>query len=198
MLARSMRALGAALLTSASACASAHGGVSVEEDKCILRLGPNQAHFAGYQPEHRASQEFCEDIPEVGRAVIVIDFIQPVLRERVVEFRILRDVDGLGSKARLEDLGDARTMAQRTLAVLPAKTYPRGTLTLDHRFSEPGWYIGIVSATDAASGKTDHSVFPFRVGVRNYWNYVPLPLILIGLALLLYRFTGPKRRRKDA
>lgn len=198
MLARSTCAIGAAWLALAAGSAAAHGGVSVEDDKCVLRIGANRAHFAGYQPEHRASQEFCEDIPEVGRAVIVIDFIQPVLRERVVEFRILRDVDGLGTKARFEDLGDAAKIDQRTQAVLPAKTYPRGTLTLDHRFSEPGWYIGIVSATDAASGKTDHSVFPFRVGVRNYWNYLPLPLILIGLALLLYRFTGPKRRRKDA
>jgi hypothetical protein len=171
----------------------------VEEDKCILRLGANRAHFAGYQPEHRASQEFCEDIPEVGRAVIVIDFIQPVLRERVVEFRILRDVDGLGVKARLEDLGDASMMAQRTLAVLPAQTYPRGTITtLDHRFSEPGWYIGVISAHDATSGKTETSVFPFRVGVRSYWKYLPLPLILIGLAVLLYRLTGQKRRRAAA
>ncbi|MBT9464203.1 hypothetical protein [Hydrogenophaga sp.] len=191
---RLIRTLSSALLAVAAASAWAHGGVGIEDDKCILRIGSDRAHFAGYQPEHRASQEFCEDFPEVGRAVIVIDFIQPALRERVVEFRILRDADGLGAKARYEDLGDKDRIAQRTMAALPAKAYPHGTVTLDHRFSEPGWYIGLLSATDAASGKTEHSVFPFRVGVSNYWKYLPLPLFFIGLAWLLYRLTGPRRK----
>jgi hypothetical protein len=181
-------------LAVASASAWTHGGVGIEDDKCVLRIGSDRAHFAGYQPEHRASQEFCEDFPEVGRAVIVIDFIQPALRERVVEFRILRDADGLGAKARYEDLGDKDKIAQRTMAALPAKTYPHGTVTLDHKFSEPGWYIGLLSATDPASGKTEFSVFPFRVGVRNYWKYLPLPLFFIGFAWLLYRLTGQRRK----
>ncbi|MBH2042885.1 MAG: hypothetical protein I8H87_04965 [Comamonadaceae bacterium] len=191
---RLIRTLSSALLAVAAASAWAHGGVGMEDDKCILRIGSDRAHFAGYQPEHRASQEFCEDIPEVGRAVIVIDFIHPALRERVVEFRILRDADGLGAKARYEDLGDKDRIAQRTMVALPAKTYPHGTVTLDHRFSEPGWYIGLLSATDPASGKTETSVFPFRVGVRNYWKYLPLPLLFLGLAWLLYRLTGPRRK----
>lgn len=189
-----IRTLGSALLTVVVGSAWAHGGVSVEDDKCILRIGSDRVHFAGYQPEHRASQEFCEDIPEVGQAVLVIDFIQPELRKRVVEFRILRDADGLGAQARYEDLGDAGKIAQRTMVALPAKAYPHGTVTLDYRFSEPGWYIGLLSATDPASGKTEHSVFPFRVGVRNYWKYLPLPLFFIGLAWLLYRLTGQRRK----
>jgi hypothetical protein len=191
---RLIRTLSSALLAVAAASAWAHGGVGMEDDKCILRIGSDRAHFAGYQPEHRASQEFCEDIPEVGRAVIVIDFIHPALRERVVEFRILRDADGLGAKARYEDLGDKDRIAQRTMVALPAKAYPHGTVTLDHRFSEPGWYIGLLSATAPASGKTETSVFPFRVGVRNYWKYLPLPMLFIGLAWLLYRLTRPRRK----
>jgi hypothetical protein len=191
---RLIKMLCAMSLAVASASAWTHGGVGIEDDKCVLRIGSDRAHFAGYQPEHRASQEFCEDFPEVGRAVIVIDFIQPALRERVVEFRILRDADGLGAKARYEDLGDKDRIAQRTMVALPAKAYPHGTVTLDHRFSEPGWYIGLLSATDTASGKTETSVFPFRVGVRNYWKYLPLPLFFIGFAWLLYRLTGQRRK----
>jgi hypothetical protein len=191
---RLIKMLCAMSLAVASASAWTHGGVGIEDDKCVLRIGSDRAHFAGYQPEHRASQEFCEDFPEVGRAVIVVDFIQPALRERVVEFRILRDADGLGAKARYEDLGDKDKIAQRTMAALPAKTYPHGTVTLDHKFSEPGWYIGLLSATDPSSGKTEFSVFPFRVGVRNYWKYLPLPLFFIGFAWLLYRLTGQRRK----
>lgn len=191
---QAFRTLAAALLAGAAASAWPHGGVSLEEDRCILRIGADRAHFAGYQPEHRASQEFCEDIPEVGRAVIVIDFVQPALRERVVEFRILRDLDGLGVNARYEDLGDARRIAERTLVALPARTYPRGTVNLDHRFGEPGWYIGLITATDPASGKTENSVFPFRVGVRSYWKKLAWLPFLAACAWLLYRLSGPRRR----
>lgn len=191
---RLIRTLSSALLAVVAASAWAHGGVGMEDDKCILRIGDNKAHFAGYQPEHRASQEFCEDIPEVGRAVLVIDYIHPALRERMVDFRILRDTAGLGAKASYKDLGDMTQIAQRTIIALPAQVYPRGTITMDHRFTEPGWYIGLISATDPVSGKMETSVFPFRVGVRNYWKYLPLPLVMIGLAWLLYRLTGQRRR----
>lgn len=190
-----IRTLGFAILAVASATVWAHGGVDMEADKCILRLGAAKAHFAGYQPEHRASQEFCEDIPEVGRAVMVVDFIEPELRARVFELRILNDVDGLKAKARHENLGDAAQIEKRTLVALPPKVYPRGTVTLDYRFTQPGWYIGLLSATDPATGKTEHSVFPFRVGVRNYWKYLPVPIVFIGLAWLLYRFTGTRRKK---
>jgi hypothetical protein len=189
-----IRTLGFVILAVASATAWAHGGVDMEADKCILRLGTAKAHFAGYQPEHRASQEFCEDIPEVGRAVMVVDFVEPELRARVFELRILSDVDGLKAKARHENLGDAAQIEKRTLVALPPAVYPRGTVTLDYRFTQPGWYIGLLSATDPATGKTEHSVFPFRVGVRNYWKYLPVPIVFIGLAWLLYRFTGPRRK----
>ena len=64
---RLIRTLSSALLAVAAASAWAHGGVGIEDDKCILRIGSDRAHFAGYQPEHRASQEFCEDFPEVHR-----------------------------------------------------------------------------------------------------------------------------------
>lgn len=191
---RLIRMLCAVALAVASVTAWAHGGVGMEDDKCILRIGSDRAHFAGYQPERRASQEFCEDIPEVGRAVLVIDYIHPALRERMVDFRILRDTAGLGAKASYKDLGDMTQIAQRTIAALPAQVYPHGTITMDHRFTEPGWYIGLISATDTASGKTEHSVFPFRVGVRNYWKYLPLPLIMVVLTFLLYRFTRPRKK----
>jgi hypothetical protein len=52
--------------------------------------------------------------------------------------------------------------------------------------------VGVLSATDPASGKVEHSVFPFRVGVRNYWKYLPLPLVVIAFVWLLLRLTRPR------
>lgn len=192
--ARSWLAAGA--LLGAVSLAQAHGGVSMEDDVCLMRIGAMRAHVAGYQPEHRATQEFCEDIPEVGRAILVIDFTDPVLRESKIEFRILRDTQALGAKARYEDLGDAARIEADTLMKLPASTYPRGTVTVDHRFTEAGWHVGVLTATDARTGQAVHSVFPFRVGVRSYAKYI-LPFVgIIALGLLIQRLSS--RRKKAA
>lgn len=167
----------------------AHGGVSMEDDNCIMRIGLFRAHFTGYQPETRATQEFCEDIPELGKAIIVVDFIEKPLRDYQVEFRVLRDVHELGKRARLEDLGDANAIDQATLFKLDPSKYPRGTLTFEQRFEQPGWYIGVLSASDA-TGHTLHSVFPFQVGVSHPWRYVPAFVLVLVLSLLIYRLTG--------
>lgn len=193
-----LRKFAGALLVLASASAFAHGGVSMEDDVCVLRVGPYRAHFSGYQPEFRATQEFCEDIPELGRSIIVVDFIDPALREHLVEFRVLRDVAGLGMNARYEQLGGADRIEAATLHRADTAQYPRGTLTFEHTFAEPGWYIGLFSATDPQTGQTLHSVFPFRVGVRNAWGYVPGFVLVLALSLLIYRFTGRNLRAARA
>ena len=188
----SMRLIAAAAAAAACTTASAHGGVGVEDDKCVLRVGSARAHFSGYQPELRASQEFCEDIPEVGRAVFVVDFVEPALRERVVEFRVLRDSHALGAKANYAALGDRPRIEADTLVKLPEAKYPRGTLTFDHRFTEAGWHVGLLTATDPATGAVEHSVFPFRVGVRSYTKHVVALFVVAALGFVLYRFTGKR------
>jgi hypothetical protein len=166
-----------------------HGGVSMEDDKCIMRIGLFRAHFTGYQPETRATQEFCEDIPELGKAIIVVDFVDKALRSYQVEFRVLRDVEQLGKRARLQDLGDDDAIEQATLFKLAPKPYPKGTLTFEQRFDQPGWYIGLLRARDEA-GHTVDSVFPFQVGVSHPWRYVPAFVLVLLLSLLIYRLTG--------
>lgn len=177
-------------LSAVNSNAQAHGGVSMEDDTCIMRIGKLTAHFTGYQPELRATQEFCEDIPELGKAIIVIDFIENVLRTQTVEFRVLRDVRDLRKRTRYEDLGDASAIDGATLFKLDPQVYPKGTLTFDLRFDQPAWYVGVLSATDAANGQVLHSVFPFRVGVKNPWRYLPAFALVIALSLLAYRLTG--------
>lgn len=172
--------------------ASAHGGVSIEDDHCILSIAAMRAHFTGYQPELRATQEFCEDIPELGRAIIVIDYISQELRQQRVEFRVLKDAKNLKSAGRYESLGTLEEIEAATIARMPPEVLPRGTLTFEHRFDAQGWYIGLMTATDQTTGKVEHSVFPFRVGVRHYGNYLISALFAIGLAVLAYYLTRRK------
>lgn len=170
----------------------------MEDDKCVMKIGDLRAHFTGYQPEKRATQEFCEDIPELGHAIIVVDFVNKVLREQDVEFRVLRDVKNLKSRGRYEDLGSAQDIEAATVVGLPQQRYPRGTLTFEHRFEQPGWYIGILTAKDPGTGKELHSVFPFMVGMNHAWKYVPAFVLVLGLSGLAYWLSGRKKPFRPA
>lgn len=175
----------------------AHGGVSVEEDTCILRVGKYRAHFTGYQPEKRATQEFCEDIPEQGRAIIVIDFIDEDLRYLAVEFRILRDAQDLGNNARYEQLGGEKAIEDATLFLQPYRTYPRGTIHVEQAFPEAGRFIGLVRTRNPQSGEELVSVFPFSVGVRGYGRYLPWFLLVLGICAGMVLLSGQPAQARD-
>jgi len=125
----------------------AHGGLAMDQDKCKLRLGSYQMHFAGYQLDAQRS-EFCEDIPHVAETIIVLDAIDEVLRDIPIEVIIARRGASPSEPGAVE-------------FSLPPQIYPKGTLTLRHTFKEAGDYVGLVYA----GNKREHqAVFPFSVG----------------------------------
>jgi hypothetical protein len=141
-------ALAAIALLALPAVALAHGGVSMENDMCKLRVGPYAMHFTGYQPVSAPELEFCEDIPATGQTIIVLDYLDPKLRDLPVEVRIVRDV------------ADSSDLDRITVFHMPAALYPRGNLVIDHTFPEPGRFVGIVTVGEHVSR------FPFAVGTR--------------------------------
>ena len=60
-----------AMVLSASA-AQAHGGVGMQDNRCVLRIGPDIMFFTGYQPQN-SRDEFCDDIPTTGQMVVALD-----------------------------------------------------------------------------------------------------------------------------
>lgn len=167
--------------------AEAHGGVSMEDDICLMKLGPFRSHFTGYQPEKRSTQEFCEDIPETGNVVMVMDFMSDELRAMQTDFRIIRDVKKIGITATLEDLGAEEDIRKATVFYKEPSRYPHGTLSASYRFEGEGMFIGMVTAT-ADDGTKYVSVFPFSVGVRTYWRYLVMLAVSFAAAFALYRY----------
>lgn len=157
--------LAAALMASS---ANAHGGLSMEKDYCKLRIGPYFMHFTGYQPERDATKEFCEDIPAIGATIIVLDFVDEVLKDLPVEVRIIRDG------------GNEADIDRMTLYRLPPMLHPTGSLSLDFQFDEPGNYVGLVSA---GSGDQKLSArFPFSVGTTRYLRLpLAMGLLVVGI-----------------
>lgn len=177
-----------------------HGGVSMEDDMCMLTIGTYQAHFTGYQPESRATQEFCEDIPVVGKSIFVIDFIHDELRGMDVDFRIIKDVKKIGVKATLADLGTKEDIVANTMYYQELQRFPRGTITNTINFTEEGQYIGLVTAVSPDSGREIVSVFPFSVGVVNYAKYVVSIVMILVLTLVffgIFLYKWKKQHHKD-
>jgi hypothetical protein len=127
----------------------AHGGLALADDMCVLTVGPYRMHFTGYQPLSQ-EEEFCEDIPEVGKTVIALDYIQEELRPLKTEVRIIRDT---GSEADLDAI---------TVYHLPPKVYPSASITVEHVFADKGKFVGLVTVTGGAQDYV--SRFPFSVG----------------------------------
>ncbi len=163
--------------------AAAHGGLAMDVDFCKLRVGRYLMHFVGYQPDSSiASKEFCEDIPQTGATIIVLDYIDDALRDMPTEVRIIRDT------------GDESNLDAVTVFHLPPKVYPNGSLSLEYNFAESGRYIGLVTVKGA---DTFVSRFPFSVGKPGFrLLQIVGVFIAIGAGIGLYWFAQRQRSRE--
>ena len=76
--------------------ARAHGKVAMEDDSCMRRIGENMIHLSVYQPQVDEEGHYCTDIPKAGNAIMVIDLVDPSLRDMSIGIKILKGstVDG--------------------------------------------------------------------------------------------------------
>ena len=180
-------------LSTAEQAAFAHGGVVLEEDLCVINIGYFQAHFKIYVPQERERQEFCEDIPVTGESVFVMEYLHTGLSEASIDFRVIRNVTGLGRFAVWSDVVRIDDLDEATVFYHPPAVVP-GVYSVVYRFDEPGEFIGVVTAMPADAGEPYTAVFPFRVGFTGFGAW---PLILIAIALLqlhLWYSSGHLRR----
>lgn len=163
--------------------AVAHGGLSMDADFCKLRVGRYLMHFVGYQPDSaNASKEFCEDIPETGATIIVLDYIDEALRDLPTEVRVIRDT------------GDESNLDAITVFHLPSKVYPNGSLSLEYNFADSGRYVGLVTVKGAENFV---SRFPFTVGKPGFnWLQIVGAVAAIAAGVALYWFAQRQRSRE--
>ncbi len=156
----------------------AHGGVVADEDLCIIEIGVFRAHFTIYQPETRANNEFCEDVPDVGAAVFVLDYLHGSLKDMPVDFRIIRDVNKRTIYANWEDIQSIDDLESATVFYQPRDRFPGASLSVTHEFEEQGWYTGIVTTRHPTLEREYQAVFGFHVGRRGL-GFWPLMLLII-------------------
>jgi hypothetical protein len=153
-----------------------HGGVVLEDDICLIKMGFLTAHFTIYQPETRNNEEFCEAIPDAAASIFILDYTHNALSSMPIEFRIIRDQNNLGAFTKMEDVEAIDNIDAATVFYRNSKATNASNLIINHSFDEKGWYVGIVKVLNPETGKIYATIFPFEVG-KDY-NYLMLFLLL--------------------
>jgi hypothetical protein len=151
-----------ALLPIVADKAQGHGSV-VDGDQCLISIGFYRAEFSIYQPRKSGHDEFCEDLPEAGETVFVIEYLHDTMREVPLDFRIVRDRHQIGRFARYEDVLKL-DLERDTVFYQPARVQSDAVFTVLHDFLEPGGYIGVITVEHPTSDEVYRAVFPFDVG----------------------------------
>ena len=161
--------------------AIAGGGVVLQDDTCKISIGFYTAHFTAYQPQTSGNREFCEDLPDTGETIFVLDYLHSSLKEVPVSFRIIRDVSELGRFVKWEDIEKLGELEPYTVFFQPPVVEPSASFRVNVDFADTGDYVGIATAGHPSNDEIYVSVFPFRVGQSDF----PVAIVIFVLALAL-------------
>jgi hypothetical protein len=158
--------------------AAAHGTASGEDDPCLRRVGEKVVHFNAYQPQYQLKDQYCTDIPKEGDTFLVVDLVDPALRNELVGMRVVK---GNGSnEAEGEMVADIRP-----------STHPDGVLRGEVRLDE-----GLYTVTIAAEKQNlmKRPQYLLRVHMTDYQQLVRT-IVIPMLGILLVAWFGYKLLR---
>ena len=150
--------------------AAAHEGADLEVDPCVRWVGESAVHFSSYQPQYELKAQYCTDIPKTGETFLVVDLVDPALRNVPVGLRIVK---GSGSnEAEAQTVADWRPSHHPTGVV-------SGETTL-----EEGLYRVIITAEGQ---KPLRYQYLLRVQMTDYQKLVNSIIVpLLGLLLMAW------------
>jgi hypothetical protein len=158
----------------------AGGGMVLSSDACIIQIDFYSVHFTAYQPDSSGNTQFCQDLPDTGPSIIVLDYLHDSLKEVLVDFRVIRNVTGQGSFVKLKHVEEIDDLEPHTVFYQPAVIQTDASLKVEYDFKEKGRYIAIVSAGHPTNNNIYTAVFPFEVG-RSRWPYWPFVVVLLAV-----------------
>lgn len=171
--------------------AAAGGGGIMQRDRCVLEMDFLKAHLTIYQPRTRASEKFCDSIPDLTRTVFVLDYLHDSLNQAPIEFRVIEDTKGLGRFARWRDIRSLDDIEQVTVFHQPPVQRSGGSYEVEHTFRRQGDYLLVITAGHPTKDEVYHAVAPLEVGGTAWLLWVLLGAVA-GLCLL---YIGLRFRR---
>ena len=172
-------ALAAALYSGAAA---AHGKVAMEEDTCMRRLGDNSmVHLSAYQPQYEPGDQYCTEIPKEGNTFLVVDLVDPALRNIPIGVRVVRGTSEADDE---------------TVTYLRPSYHPDGVINGETSLDE-GEYTVFITGDSVPPVRYE---YPLRVQMINYAKTFRAALGPLLAALLLsfmaYKIMTSKRVRQ--
>jgi hypothetical protein len=160
--------------------AFAHGGASGEDDPCMRRAGESLVHFSAYQPQHELKDQYCTDIPKEGDTFLVVDLVDPALRNEPVGMRVVK---GNGSnEAEGQIVADVRP-----------SYHPDGVLRGEVRLDEGLYRVIIASEKQNLMRRPQYLLRVQMIDYQKLVRSVVAPLIgLLLLAGLGYKLLRSK------
>jgi len=151
--------------------AAAHGTASGEDDPCMRQAGEILVHFNAYQPQYQLRDQYCTDIPKEGDTFLIVDLVDPALRNEPVGMRIVK---GNGSNE-IED---------QIVADIRPSTHPDGVLRSEVRLDEGLYTVTIASEKRNLMRRPQYLL---RVHMTDYQKLVRTVAVpLIGVLLMAW------------
>ncbi len=160
--------------------ASAHGNVSIEEDSCVQRVGGSLVHFNAYQPQNEAKAQYCTEIPGEGDTFLVVDLVDPSLRNMLVGVRVVRGV--------------GETADDETVAYWPPTIHPDGVARGEAKLAK-GLYKLIISPEGLSPSSYLLRVQQIDYGAIARKTIGPITIILL-FVLIGYEFSKSRSSRR--
>jgi len=161
--------------------AAAHGDAPMEQDPCMRRAGESVVHFSSYQPQYELKAQYCTEIPKTGETFLVVDLVDPALRNVPVGMRIVKGIDGATDGKEAQTVADWRP-----------SHHPDGVVRGEAKLDE-GMYQVIITAEGKNPSRYQYLL---RVQMIDYSKIVSRalgPLVgLLLLALLVYKIVKSK------
>jgi hypothetical protein len=153
--------------------ATAHGTVSGEDDPCLRRIGEQVVHFNAYQPQYELKGQYCTDIPQAGDTFLVVDLVDPALRNEPVGMQIVKGASG----------ADGEIVAE-----IRPSPHPDGVLRGEVRLDEGVYTVTIATEKQNLMKRPQYRL---RVHMTDYQQLVQTVVVpLLGLLLaawLMYK-----------
>lgn len=156
----------------------AHGKVAMEEDNCMRRIGENMIHLSTYQPQIDKEGHYCTDIPKAGNAILVIDLVDPELRDMPVGVKIIK-----GSNA---------TEGEAITSLRPA-LYEDGVISTQNVLNQ-GKYLVLITAEGMPPLSYEYHLRVEMVNYANVFRATVGPAVGLLLAtILVYKLLRSRR-----
>ncbi len=151
--------------------AVAHEGADLEVDPCVRWVGESAVHFNAYQPQYELKAQYCTDIPKTGETFLVVDLVDPALRNVPVGLRIVK-----GS-------GSGETEAQ-TVADWRPSHHPTGVVSGEATLDE-GLYRVIITAEGRNPSRYQYLLRVQMIDYQKLMRSVVVPLLGVLLCVWL-------------